>query len=231
MPLSDAALRNAKPKDKPYKLADGDGLYLLIKPDGGRYWRLKYRFAGKEKVLALGVYPEVTLAEAREARDEARRLLKRGTDPSAERKERKHAELTAAANTFEVTAREWAERQATRWTADHAGRVLQSLEADIFPEMGARPINAITAAEMYARCARSRPAGHWRPRPRSCSAVAGRIPLWHRDRALRRESTDALRGALKPPKRESGPALTAAGCPSSYAGWKPTTGTRRRGWR
>ena len=92
MPLSDAALRNAKPKDKPYKLADGDGLYLLIKPDGGRYWRLKYRFAGKEKVLALGVYPEVTLAEAREARDEARRLLKRGTDPSAERKERKHAE-------------------------------------------------------------------------------------------------------------------------------------------
>ena len=161
MPLSDAATRNAHPTAKPYKLADGGGLYLLVRPDGRRYWRLNYRFVGRQKTLALGVYPEVTLAEAREARDEARRLLKRGTDPSAERKERKHGALMAATNTFDATAREWADKQATRWTAGHAARVLQSLEADVFRSWGSGLSTQSRPRSCCAPCARSSTAGHW----------------------------------------------------------------------
>jgi hypothetical protein len=107
MLLTDTRVRNAKPQAKPYKLSDGGGMYLLVKPDGGRYWRLDYRFAGKRRTLALGLYPTVTLSNARTQRDEARRLLAQGSDPNAAKKARKRAAKLARENTFESIAREW----------------------------------------------------------------------------------------------------------------------------
>jgi hypothetical protein len=110
MKLSDSACRNAKPTDKPRKLADGGGLYLEVMPNGQKYWRQKYRFAGKEKRLAHGVYPEVTLAEARSKRDIARKLIASDIDPASAKKEKKRDIVINAANTFEAVAREWHEK-------------------------------------------------------------------------------------------------------------------------
>ena len=112
--LSDAKVRNAKPKAKPYKIADGEGLFLLITPSGGKYWRLKYFFAGKEKLLALGVYPDVALADARERRAQARKVLAAGRDPGEAKKEAKRVAMLESANAFEVVAREWFEKRKTR---------------------------------------------------------------------------------------------------------------------
>lgn len=107
MKLNARQVDTAKPKDKPYKLADGGGLYLLIKPNGGKYWRLKYRVAGKEKLLALGVYPEVTLADARAKREEAKRGIAGGIDPMEAKREEKIARQTQLNNTFKDIALEW----------------------------------------------------------------------------------------------------------------------------
>src|ERR1700689_3057962 len=109
MSRTDAAVRTAKPKDKPYKLTDGDGMFLYVHPSGSKYWRLKYRFAGKEKLLALGVYPEVGLADARERRAQARKALAAGNDPAELKKEAKRLASIKSENTFETVAREWHE--------------------------------------------------------------------------------------------------------------------------
>ncbi|EHP41242.1 cp4-like integrase [Cupriavidus basilensis OR16] len=148
MPLTDVSVRNAKPKEKPYKLADGLGMYLEITPGGSRYWRLKYRIAGKEKRLALGVYPAVSLAQARTARDEARKLIAAGIDPSKAKQEAKQAAAVAHASTFEVIAREWHEKKVDTWTDDHAVKILRSLVLNVFPDLGARPIAEITPPEL-----------------------------------------------------------------------------------
>ena len=146
--LTDRAIRALRAREKPYKRSDEKGLYLLINPTGSKYWRLKYRYASKEKVLALGVYPDVTLAEARDGRDDARRLLKAGEDPVAAGRRKKREKESAEANTFEVIAREWAGKQ--RWIPSHTARVLRSLEQDIFPDLGAEPISTITAQDLLA---------------------------------------------------------------------------------
>lgn len=150
MPLTDVAIRAAKPREKAYKLADSGGLYLLITPDGGKYWRLKYRFAGKEKLLALGVYPEMRAPAARDARDEAKRLLKEDCDPSAVKQERKRAARMAAENSFEAVAREWFAKFSRGWVKGHSSKILRRLERDIFPWLGARPIKEITAPELLS---------------------------------------------------------------------------------
>ena len=124
MPLSDTAIRKAKPADKTQRLFDGGGLYLEITPAGGKLWRQKYRFGGKEKRLAHGTYPEVSLAEARERRDNARRLLAAGTDPGEHRKAEKQAGEDRAANSFEAVAREWFGKFAPNWAASHAGKIM-----------------------------------------------------------------------------------------------------------
>jgi hypothetical protein len=113
-----------------------------------KYWRLKYRFNGREKVLALGVYPEVTLAKARVKRGEARRLLSDGKDPSSERTTDQRARKVVAENSFETVAREWIDQQCKRWTERHADRVLLSLKRDIFPDLGRRPIGDIDSLEL-----------------------------------------------------------------------------------
>src|SRR5450759_2033224 len=148
MPLTDTAIRKAKGKAKQYKLSDAGGLYLLVKPDGAKYWRVKYRHARKEKLLALGVYPWISLAAARLERDEAKRLLKQSLDPVTARKQQRRDAEVAAANTFELVAREWIEKQKHQWIPDHAERVLESLNANVFPDLGSRPIRDITSPDL-----------------------------------------------------------------------------------
>jgi integrase len=145
MSLTDTAARQAKPKEKAYKLADGAGLYLLIQPGGAKYWRLKYRILGREKVLALGVYPEVTLAQARAKRDDARKMIANGTDPVDMKRDQKRQDKLRAANSFEALAREWHDQQKGRWSPVHAAKVIDTLEKEMFPTIGNSPIIEITA--------------------------------------------------------------------------------------
>jgi len=148
MPLTDVACRKAKPKARPFKLSDGSGLHLLVDPKGGCYWRMAYRFAGKQKTMALGVYPTVSLVDARMARDTAKRWLAAGSDPSQARRDQRRAARVSAGNTFEAVAREWHANQKGGWTAGYANHVLVRLEADVFPEVGSRPVAEIEAPEL-----------------------------------------------------------------------------------
>ncbi len=148
--LSDAKARNATAKPKPYKIADGDGLFLLVTPAGGKYWRLKYFFAGKEKLLALGVYPDVSLSDARERRGQARKVLASGNDPGEVKRESKRVLIEKNEQTFEVVAREWHENRLSKWTPEHAKKILKRLQAHVFPRIGTRPIADITAADLLS---------------------------------------------------------------------------------
>lgn len=150
MSLTNIACRNAKPRLKPYKLADERGLYLEIAPSGSKWWRFKFSFAQKENRISLGVYPDISLAEARERRDSARKLLANGINPSLHRKLEKARNITAAANTFEAVAREWFAKHSPRWAATHSDKVLSRLERDILPWIGARPIGEIEPPELLA---------------------------------------------------------------------------------
>jgi len=150
MALNIPQIKNAKPTAKSYKLADGGGLYLLIHTNGSKYWRLKYRFGGKEKTLALGVYPDVSLADAREQRQEAKKHLRNFVDPSEDRKQRKQATVSKTVNSFETVAKEWWNKQVGRWSPDHATRVWGSLEADVLRYLGHRPVSEITTDEVLA---------------------------------------------------------------------------------
>lgn len=125
--LTDTAVKTAKPKEKPYKVADGDGLYVLVNPGGGKLWRLKYRFEGKEKLLAIGTYPAVSLKEARARAVTAKEMIARGIDPCAARKAAK-AEALAKSLTFEVVAREWHKKKLAGWTPNHARQIIRRLE-------------------------------------------------------------------------------------------------------
>jgi integrase len=148
MPLTDTRIRKAKPTAKAYKLSDGGGMYLLVTPDGARYWRLDYRFAGKRRTLALGVYPMVILSAARTRRDEARSLLARDIDPNAAKKATKRAAKIASENTFEAIAREWLGGQRKRLAPKYCALILARLEADVFPQIGSRPITEVDAPEL-----------------------------------------------------------------------------------
>ena len=138
MPLTDVKCRNAKGQIKPYKLSDGGGLHLLVNADGAKYWRLAYRWHGKQRTLALGVYPAVGLMEARAARDDAKRSLAANVDPSAVKRERMRAAKVATGNTFEAVAREWHDNWKDARTPYYAGQILRRLEADVFPAIGRR---------------------------------------------------------------------------------------------
>ncbi len=146
--LTDTQIRKAKQDDKPRKLTDGRGLYLLLTPQGGRWWRFKYRFAGKEKLLSLGVYPDVPLKTAREKAEDARRLVAAGTNPSAARQAEKREVREAFASDFESVAREWLENIKPQWAPQHHADTLKRFEVHIFPKIGRRPVRAITAPEL-----------------------------------------------------------------------------------
>lgn len=144
MKLNDKVCSTAKPKEKIYKLYDGGGLYLEVTPKGGKLWRLKYRYLNKEKKLSIGVYPTITLAEARNKREEAKRLLANGLDPSGVKQEVKQERMSVAANTFEVIALEWYALKTPEWSKSNADSVLKRLEKDVFPILGKYPIKIIT---------------------------------------------------------------------------------------
>lgn len=146
--LTSSAVANAKPGDKPYKLADERGMFLLVNPNGSRWWRYKYRRPGtrKENLLSLGTYPDVSLKRAREKRDELRRLLADGIDPADKRK----AESEATADTFEAVAREWFGKHSKRWAPSHSSKVLARLENDLFPRIGKRPIGSLAAPDVLS---------------------------------------------------------------------------------
>ena len=148
MALTDTAIRRVKPQEKPYKLFDEKGMYLHVSAAGSKLWRLKYRFAGKEKTLALGIYPERSLAEARVKRDDARKLLHDAIDPGVVRKQERRDRQLRSENTFEVVAREWHRNQRAKWTERHADYVLRRLSADVFPALGPRPVADIDAPEL-----------------------------------------------------------------------------------
>jgi hypothetical protein len=150
MSLSDAKVRNAKPQTKPYKITDGEGMFLLVAPSGSKYWRFKYFFAGKEKLLALGVYPEVSLGDARERRAQARKALAAGNDPGEIKKEAKRLTTLKAENAFEAVAREWYGQRKHEWADTSAKIVIVRLERHVFPRLGKRPITDITAPDILS---------------------------------------------------------------------------------
>ncbi|HHD63208.1 MAG TPA: DUF4102 domain-containing protein, partial [Desulfobulbaceae bacterium] len=148
-PLTDTKVRTIRPRKSPQKLFDGGGLFLLVTPSGGKLWKFKYRFEGKEKKLSFGAYPDISLVEARQRREEARSLLAHGVDPSATKKAQKVAD-TQETETFEVIAREWHEKFAPSWAASHAGKIIRRLELYVFPWIGSKPIKSITAQELLS---------------------------------------------------------------------------------
>lgn len=148
MPLTDLEIRRSKPLDKPYTLNDGNGLSLLIEPNGSRGWRFRYRFDGKPKMLSLGTYPLTSLTEARQKRDEAKKLVAAGINPSDVRKRDKQDRQNEISNTFEAIAREWYEKRIDRWSVSYSEEMLKTFEADVFPYIGGRPISEIKPMEL-----------------------------------------------------------------------------------
>lgn len=146
MALTDIKVRTTKPSDKPFKLTDGQGMHLLINPNGSKYWRLQYRFDGKQKVLALGVYPMVSLGEARRKRDEAKKLVSDGIDPSEKKKADKTEQSEAL--TFEAVARDWHTACKRKWSDSHSERVLKSLEDNLFSSIGQRKIAELKTKDL-----------------------------------------------------------------------------------
>ena len=150
MILNDLQCRNAQPKEKPFKLSDGGGLYLEVAPTGRKYWRLKYRLLGKEKRIAFGVYPDVTLSEARTMRDDAKRSIRNHIDPAEIKREKKRLALYNSEQTFEKVAREWHEYEKDTWSERHSKNILYRLELDVFPQIGRYPISKLTAPILAA---------------------------------------------------------------------------------
>lgn len=148
MALSDTKVRTLKPTDKPYKVSDEKGLFLLVTPAGGKLWRLKYRIDSKEKLLSFGAYPDVSLADARAARDEARKVIATGEDPSELRKAIKSGKQDDALNSFEVVAREWWQTHMKDKAESHKNKVIRRFELYLFPWLGKKPISSITAPEI-----------------------------------------------------------------------------------
>jgi integrase len=208
MPLTDTTIRNTKPGEKPAKLFDERGLFLLVTPAGGKWWRLKYRFENKEKLLSLGTYPDVSLKDARERRDSARKQLADGIDPSHSRKAQKSMRMERAVNSFELVSREWYEKHAPNWVEAHGSRIIRRLERDIFPYLGARPISEITAQELLqvVRKIEARGAVETAHRALGNCGQVFRYAV-ATGRATRDPSGD-LRGALPPVKGEHFAAVT-----------------------
>jgi integrase len=196
MPLTNAAARNAKPAAKTVRMFDRDGLYLEVSPRGGKWWRLKYRYAGKEKRVSLGVYPEVNLKKARARTMEARQLLADGVDPSENRRAAKAAQVEGAANSFEVVAREWIDQQMKSWVRGHGERILTRFERDIFPWIGARPIADLAAPELLTTVRRIEKRGALETAHRALGNCGQVLRYAIATGRAKRDPTGDLRGAL-----------------------------------
>ncbi len=208
MPLTNVQVKNAKPKDKSYKMADERGLYLLVNPNGSKLWKMKYRYVGREKKLSFGSYPDVSLAQAREMRDDARSKLAKDIDPGVLKNSLKRSKQIAAENSFEIIAREWHAKFTPKWTKEHGERILIRLEQNIFPWVGKRPIIEITAPELFSALRRVEARGAIETAHR-ISQVCGQVFRYAivTGRAERDPSAD-LRGALAPVKQKHHASIT-----------------------
>ncbi|MGB1800464.1 MAG: tyrosine-type recombinase/integrase [Gammaproteobacteria bacterium] len=208
MVLSDRQVKQLKAKDKDFKLSDEKGMYLLMKKSGSKYWRLKYRFHGKEKMLALGVYPDVSLKAARKKRDAAREKLADGIDPAVHKKAQKEAELNKLSNTFEAIAREWHEKKKHIWTERHAHYTLNRLELYLFPRFGNKPITDISAKEILDALRRIESKGALHTAHRALSSCSQVFRYAVATDKVNSDPCKDLRGALPPEKVKHRAAIT-----------------------
>ncbi len=208
MPLTDTAIRNAKPAGKAKRMFDGGGLYLEVAPSGGKWWRLKYRFGGKEKRLSLGVYPDVSLRDARERRDESRKLLANDIDPSEHRKAKKAAQDERAGNSFEVVAREWYAKHSPNWATNHGNRIIRRLERDIFPWLGSKLVAEITPPQLLEVIRRIEQRGALETAHRALQNCGQVFRYAIATGRAERDPSGDLRGALPPVKSRHFAAVT-----------------------
>ncbi|MBA0216447.1 tyrosine-type recombinase/integrase [Pectobacterium brasiliense] len=224
MPLTDLEIRRAKPQEKPYTKNDGYGLSLLIEPNGSKGWRFRYRFDGKAKMLSFGTYPTITLNEARQKRDEAKKLVAAGINPSDLRKEQKLAKQGRNESTFESIAREWYEKRLDRWSASYSEEMMSTFEKDVFPFIGHRPIAEIKPMELLTVLSKLNDRGateKMRKVRQRCGEVWKYAIIT--GRAEYNPAPD-LASAMKPHKRENYPHLNVIELPeflqtlTSYSG-------------
>jgi integrase len=201
MALTALEVSKSKAADKPQRLADGGNMYLLVQPNGAKYWRMDYRLAGKRKTLAIGVYPDMSLAEARDRREQARKLIANGVDPVAMKQAQKIASVTSLENSFEIIAREWFTKHSPNWKENHSSKILARLENDMFPWIGARPIGEIAAPALLAAIRRIETRGALETAHRVL-AICGQVFRYAvATGRAERDPTGDLRGALPPVKR------------------------------
>jgi len=206
MPLTDTAIRKAKPQAKATKLFDGGGLYLEVSPSGGKLWRWKYRFEGVEKKLSLGNYPDVSLKAVRERHGEARRQLAAGIEPGAARKAERLAK--AGSESFEAIAREWHGKFSPGWVESHGTRILKRLEADLFPWLGKRPIAEIKAPDLLAVLRRIESRGALETAHRAMQNAGQVFRYAVATGRAERDISGDLRGALPAPKEKHHASIT-----------------------
>ena len=198
MKLTDTAVRKSKPEPKPFKMTDGGGLFLSVQPNGSKYWRLAYRFEGKQKLLALGVYPDVPLVLARERRDAARKLLATGIDPSEHRKAVKATTLERAENSFEVLTREWLASHMKTKAASHRDKVMRRFELYLFPWLGGKAIADITARQVLEAVQRIEKQGKLETAHRALQVCGQVFRYAVQTGRAERDVTSDLKGALPP---------------------------------
>ena len=228
-PLSDTKIRAVKPTDKPQKLFDGGGLFLLVTPTGGKLWRLKYRFGGTEKLLSLGIYPQISLAEIRQKRDQALAMIANQIDPGNIKKAQKAA-ATEETDTFEVIAREWYSKFSPSWAASHSNKIIRRLELYVFPWLGNRPIKSITAPDLLTVLRRIEAKGTLETAHRTqqnCSQIFRYAVATGR---AERDPSGDLRGAIPPASGKHMATITdpkvIAGLLNSIDGYKGSIVTR-----
>ena len=200
MALTDTTIRNLKASDRPQKFFDERGLFLQISPAGGKLWRLRFQYAGKEKLLSLGKYPDVSLKDAREKRDEARKLLADGINPSAHRKEEKRQRIRSAENSFAVLTQEWLAKKQGTWSADYAAKNAQVLAKDALPFLGKMPANNIKPLDVLHVVRGIEERGAIKSAHRMLNLIGQIMRYGVATARVERDVTVDLRGALTPAK-------------------------------
>lgn len=203
MALTELAVKKAKPLEKQQKVSDGGGLYLLIHPNGGKYWQMAYRFEGKQKTLSLGIYPDVGLAQARDRRDDARKLLANEIDPGAAKQAKKASGILLSENSFEIVAREWFVRHEPNWKENHSSKIIARLEKDIFPWIGKVPISEIAAPALLAVVRRIEARGALETAHRALACCGQIFRYAVATGRAERDPTGDLRGALPPVRKDT----------------------------
>ena len=211
--LTDAAVRGAKPREKAYKMADGEGMYLHVAPNGAKYWRLKYRVEGKERVHAIGIYPTVSLLAARKARDAIKDQIRAGLDPSHEKRRVKLEAGLRRTNSFEAIAREWHDAKCQTWKSSYADGVIALIEKELLPALGARPIVEITPPELLAVLRKIEARGAFEMSKKSMQLAGQVFRFGVATGRCERDPTPDLKGALKTRKVKHMARVTEAELP------------------